>query len=108
MSSSLSTNAGNKIEHYCRQCGGTDLMSDAPCSWDVEKQEWVKCGEVYDNTYCRNCSENVKTDIRPHVSDAAIAEAVRWGQQAYVGSGAWSGCLSAIIRKAEIIDHERS
>ncbi|QDJ96224.1 hypothetical protein Xoosp13_37 [Xanthomonas phage Xoo-sp13] len=49
----------NNIIFHCAQCNGVNLVSDAPCMWDVTKQEWVRTGEVYDDTFCQDCEENV-------------------------------------------------
>lgn len=97
MSSSHSTTAGNKIEFVCTKCGGTDLLSDAPCTWDANKQEWVKTGEVDDDTYCRICEENVKITTRDYFTDAELAKAFRRAEIDFKGSGAYSGCITSIL-----------
>ncbi|QEG09268.1 hypothetical protein HYP93_gp89 [Stenotrophomonas phage Pokken] len=49
-----------KTQFYCCECHGTNLVSDGPCVWDFDKQEWVRNGEVYDDTFCSDCEHDVK------------------------------------------------
>ena len=49
-----------KTRFFCPICHGSNLISDAPCKWDFDKQEWVRTGEVYEDTYCEDCETEIK------------------------------------------------
>lgn len=53
-----------KVRFHCAECGGTNLVSDGPCVWDYENQIWVLSGEVYDDTYCEDCQDDVRVEIK--------------------------------------------
>ena len=53
----------SKVKFVCCECGGSNLVSDRPCKWDIEKQEWVLAGSVYDATYCEDCEEEVRVEV---------------------------------------------
>ncbi|QYW02250.1 hypothetical protein PP740_gp092 [Stenotrophomonas phage Philippe] len=53
-----------KGQFHCAICDGTNLVSDAPCKWSVEKQDWIKVGEVNEDTFCEDCEQDVKVNFR--------------------------------------------
>lgn len=107
MSSSPSTTDGEKIEFYCPQCGGTDLTSDAACVWNVLTQRWEKHSDVYDDTHCNECGDEVKAKTRPYISSEAMAKAVRYMEQHHgYGQGAWGGAVRELLSKAREYNDE--
>lgn len=49
-----------KEQPVCPDCGSDKVSADGPHKWDIEKQDWVACGGVYDGGYCEYCMENIR------------------------------------------------
>ena len=54
---SISKEVKQKIEYFCESCGGTDVLAQGWCRWNMELQEWgfggtASCDPI---DHCNTC-----------------------------------------------------
>ena len=62
-------------EYYCTDCGGTNIVAEASCSWDITTQKWAYFeveDEGYD--YCHDCNDQCIGGFRPITDVKSLAQ----------------------------------
>ena len=60
-------NDRKRVTYLCKQCGSTNVISDARAEWDVRTQKWVVVGH-YDSAECLDCEKEqdlVEVELAP-------------------------------------------
>ena len=47
-----------KIKLVCPYCGSEEVVRCGPMEWDIDTQEWVSNGAVYDEMSCEKCGKD--------------------------------------------------
>lgn len=45
-----------RVTYLCKNCGSTNVISDARARWDVPTQHWIVVGH-YDSAECLDCEK---------------------------------------------------
>jgi len=53
------------IHMVCRDCGSTEVVSDATASWDTEKQDWAVHNTFDKGAWCDECDGETRLDAVP-------------------------------------------